>query len=105
KRQSQADTRARQLDVQNAKLTIDARFTCLPFPHLEENDIVALAMEDATIQVQMQKYSIPLTPDGVMSIGHHKRMLVGSRFAKLRSKKITAKKPAHHATHKKRRRR
>lgn len=81
KRQSFARLRAQYLSRHNALLTVDAQFTCLPHPHLEELDVIALIMEDTTILLQMQKFSIPLTADGVMTVGSNKRTSLHRRRA------------------------
>lgn len=50
---------------------IDAQFNALVIPHLEPWDNVSVVDQHRTWSLPLQKYSIPLTPDGQMTVGRH----------------------------------
>lgn len=50
---------------------VDVNFDSLVIPHLEPRDVIDIASGDWHERVQITKYTIPLTADGVMSIGRH----------------------------------
>lgn len=50
---------------------VDVNFDSLVIPHVEPRDVIDIAAGDWHERVQLTKYTIPLTADGVMSIGRH----------------------------------
>jgi hypothetical protein len=66
--------------VANAKLerglieTVDATFTSLPIPHLEEGDTYEVRTERYSGKASVKKMTIPLTSGDTMSVGYVKRV-------------------------------
>lgn len=54
----------------------DASFEALPIPQLEEGDRIRVRAGDVDHSQALGKFTIPLTTDGTMSIGYHKRAKV-----------------------------
>lgn len=52
---------------------IDVEFDSLPIPHLEPLDVIRVKTPDFTMRARLHKFSIPLTTEGVMGVGHHRR--------------------------------
>lgn len=69
KRVAQAKAIAKDRLEELMNLSRNIAFDCLPVPHLEEGDYMALRMADDTITWRMSTFTIPLTASGVMNIG------------------------------------
>lgn len=50
---------------------VDLQFDALVIPHLEPRDVVRVDNGDWSWNMQLQKFSIPLSADGAMSVGRH----------------------------------
>lgn len=50
---------------------VDASFDALPTPHLEPGDLVAAHTDEGHVTFRLQRYSLPLTTSGTMSVGYH----------------------------------
>lgn len=69
RRRPRARTIARRLLRNHLKLGVHPSFSCLPVPHLEENDVVQLVTRDTTFTFRLRSFSIPLTAEAPMTIG------------------------------------
>jgi hypothetical protein len=70
-----ARRRLRQTLIEGVTVSFDA----LPIPHLEPLDTVRLRTDLTSVTFVLRQASIPLTHDGVMSIGAVKRVTVNRR--------------------------
>ena len=50
---------------------VDLEFNAMVIPHLEPRDVVTVDNGDWQRNMQLEKYSIPLSADGQMSVGRH----------------------------------
>jgi hypothetical protein len=73
KRTSQAKALATSTLARTGVIGTEIQFDALPQPHLEENDLVALVLEDRTVSFRLKQFTIPLTDDGVMNVGSLRR--------------------------------
>lgn len=58
---------------------VDVTFESLPVPHLEPMDIIRVTTREATVQVRLRSYSLPLVVGENMSVGFHKLVSVPRR--------------------------
>ena len=54
--------------------SVDVKFNSLVIPHLEEMDIVRVSTEEFASNFRLQKFAIPLTAAGEMSVGYVKKV-------------------------------
>lgn len=59
---------------------VEVGFDALPIPFLEEGDYCRVVSDNYTGSFRLAKFSIPLTADGVMTIGYHKKVTPNKRF-------------------------
>lgn len=67
-----ANNRLRQKLLEGVTVTFDA----LPIPHLDPLDVVRLSTELTSVTFTLRQASIPLTHDGVMTVGSNRRVSV-----------------------------
>lgn len=84
KRLSQAQEIAKDTLADRMNLAREVSFDALPIPHLEEQDYVVLRMADDVITWRLNRFTIPLTSDGVMNLGITRRNRVQRRRRKQR---------------------
>ena len=65
---------AHQILADRLSQQVDISFDALPVPHLEELDMIRVAYEDLNVHMRLERFSIPLTHAGVMSVGDVKRV-------------------------------
>lgn len=70
---------------------VEVAFDCLPIPYLEEGDMCRVESDRYTGNFRLAKMSIPLTADGVCSMGYNKRVTPAGRVVKLKSLHRTKK--------------
>lgn len=76
--------------LRNAQLeSVEVVFDSLPIPFLEENDTCRVESALFSGSFRLKKFTIPLTADGVMSVGYLKKVTPNKRQIKLKN---TAKK-------------
>jgi hypothetical protein len=70
---------------------VEVAFDCLPIPYLEEGDMCRVESDRYTGNFKLSKMSIPLTADGVCSMGYNKRVTPKGRVTKLKNLNRTRK--------------
>lgn len=70
----EATKRAKQLLEDRLTQQVDVTFDALPVPHLEELDMIRISYDDLKLSARLREFSLPLTHDGVMSVGYVKRV-------------------------------
>lgn len=74
--------------LKNALLEqVEVTFDSLPVPYLEEGDLVRVSSDAFSGAFRMEKFSIPLTADGTMSVGYLRRVTPSKRFLKMGKRK------------------
>lgn len=76
---------------------VEVNFDSLPIPYLEEGDVCRVQTDQYTGNFMLRKMSIPLTADGVMSVGYLKRVSPSRTYLKI--KNHHRKKHKHHHNH------
>lgn len=74
--------RAHEVLERLAQEGVDVEFSCLPFPLIEENDVITLKTSEFSIDFQIRQMTIPLTSDEAMTFGRHQKVSVGRRKTK-----------------------
>lgn len=66
---------------------VEVAFESLPIPYLEEGDVCRVVSDTYTGNFRLQKFSIPLTADGSMSVGYLKKVTPGKKKIKNKDRK------------------
>ena len=74
---AEARKRAERMRDDASKVIVEYAFDSIPFPHLDENDLVRVICDEGTLQVRMARFSIPLGWEGAppMTVGYVKRTM------------------------------
>lgn len=75
-----AETRLKRLLLQH----IEVQFDTFPIPHLEPGDRVRVKTRDFSTDFRLRQFSLPLGPEGSMSVGYRKRVSVRKRRSRSR---------------------
>lgn len=62
--------RARRVLAEKSADGLDLAFDCLPFPMLEEHDMVRVITDAYTIDIPLRQFTIPLAPGEPMTVGY-----------------------------------
>jgi hypothetical protein len=78
KRKTSAREKAERILRRHLRAAVQVEFSCLPVPHLEENDVCTLIVDNGATTLRINEFhvksfSIPLTAEGVMTVGTLKR--------------------------------
>jgi hypothetical protein len=78
RRKEKAKEKAERVLRRRLRAAVDVEFECLPVPHLEEDDVCTLIVDNGgtTLRINefhVKRFTIPLTAEGTMSIGSLKR--------------------------------
>lgn len=66
--------------------SVDVTFDSLPIPFLEEGDMCTVVGDDFSMKFRLQKMTIPLTADGVSSVGYLRRVTPNPRQIKIKNR-------------------
>jgi hypothetical protein len=71
---------AKEIAEKRARETVDVQMDVLPIPMLEEGDVIRFnPTYGGHVDFTLKQFSIPLTSDSLMSIGHHDRYKIHKR--------------------------
>lgn len=78
---AEARKRAERMRDDASRVIVEYLFDSLPFPHLDENDLVRVICAEGTLQLRMARFSIPLGWEGAppMTVGYVKRTMRAHR--------------------------
>lgn len=72
--------------------SVDVAFDALPVPFLEEDDLCTVQSPDFTMKFRLKKMTIPLTADGVSTVGYLKRVTPNPKQIRVKNKNRGGKK-------------
>jgi hypothetical protein len=62
--------RARRILAEKSQDGLDLAFDCLPFPMLEEHDVIRVVTDAYAIDIPLRQFTIPLAPGDAMNVGY-----------------------------------
>jgi hypothetical protein len=77
--QGKLNSIAREELRERSRLRTDVQFDALPIPYLEEEDKIGLVSEVGYVEFRLKQFNIPLTSQGVMTLGGFRRAIVSRR--------------------------